>query len=211
MENGGAVSMFVKICGLNSLEAVQAAVDAGADALGFVFADSPRQVTPEQAVELTRDLPAGIARVAVMLHPTSEEWNAVRDIFKPDWLQTDQADFAALDMPDAIGRFPVYRDKLASDFDNDDIAWPEHILFEGARSGVGLQPDWEHAAQIAHRTCLMLAGGLSPDNVRDAITHVHPWGVDVSSGVELSPGVKDLGKIAAFVVAAKEAEGAHAG
>jgi len=77
------------------------------------------------------------------------------------------------------------------------------MLFEGACSGVGLQPDWEHAAQIAHRTCLMLAGGLSPDNVGEAIIHVHPWGVDVSSGVESSPGVKDPAKIAAFVAAAR--------
>ena len=203
--------MFVKICGLNSADAVQAAVEAGADALGFVFAESPRRVTPAQAAELTRDLPAGIARIAVMLHPSAEEWNQVRDIFQPDWLQTDADDFAALDVPEAIGCFPVYRDKMASDFDNDDIDWPEHMLFEGARSGVGLQPDWDHAAQIAHRTCLMLAGGLNPDNVQEAIIHVHPWGVDVSSGVESAPGVKDIKKIAAFVVAAKEAEGTHAG
>ena len=108
--------MFVKICGLNSPEAVAAAVEAGANALGFVFAQSPRQVTPEQAVELTRDLPAGIARVAVMLHPAAEEWNAVRDVFSPDWLQTDAEDFAALEIPDHVGCFPVYRDKVATDF-----------------------------------------------------------------------------------------------
>jgi phosphoribosylanthranilate isomerase len=203
--------MFVKICGINSADAVQAAVEAGADALGFVFAESIRRVTPTQAAELTRDLPAGIARIAVMLHPAAEEWNQVRDIFQPDWLQTDVNDFAALDVPEAIGCFPVYRDKMATDFDNDDTDWPEHMLFEGARSGVGLKPDWDHAAQIAHRTCLMLAGGLNPDNVSEAIIHVHPWGVDVSSGVESAPGVKDLKKIAAFVVAAKEAEGTHAG
>ena len=203
--------MFVKICGLNTEESVQAAVEAGADALGFVFADSPRQVTPAQAAELTRDLPAGVAKVAVMLHPTVDEWNAVRDEFGPDWLQTDAEDFADLNVPETIGCFPVYRDRQSADFDNDDLSWPEHILFEGVRSGVGLQPDWDHAAQIAHRTCLMLAGGLNPDNVHEAIIHVHPWGVDVSSGVELSPGVKDPEKIAAFVRAAREAEGTHAG
>ena len=92
---------------------------------------------------------------------------------------------------------------MATDFADGALNWPEHMLFEGARSGVGLQPDWDHAAQIAHRTCLMLAGGLNPQNVREAIFHVHPWGVDVSSGVESSPGVKDIKKIAAFVAAAK--------
>lgn len=186
-------------------------MDAGADALGFVFAESPRRVTPEQAVELTRDLPSSIARVAVMLHPSPEEWNAVRDVFGPDWLQADAADFDSLEVPESIGCFPVYRDKLATDFDNENIAWPEHLLFEGARSGVGLKPDWDHAAQLARRTCLMLAGGLDPDNVQEAIIHVHPWGVDVSSGVESAPGIKDPQKIAAFVTAAKQAEGTHAG
>jgi len=203
--------MFVKICGLNTAESVQAAVDAGADAVGFVFAKSPRQVTPAKAAELTRDLPAGIVRVAVMLHPAPEEWNVVRDEFGPDWLQADANDFAGLQVPEEVGCFPVYRDKLTVDFDNDDTDWPEHMLFEGARSGVGLRPDWDHAAQIAHRTCLMLAGGLNPDNVQEAIIRVHPWGVDVSSGVESSPGVKDPKMIAAFVAAAKKAEEIHAG
>ncbi len=182
---------------------MQVAVDAGADALGFVFAESSRQVTPARAVELAKNLPAGVAKVAVMLHPTADEWNAVRDEFVPDWLQTDADDFADLNVPDHIGCFPVYRDRFTTDFDNDEMVWPAHVLFEGARSGVGLQPDWDHAAQIAHRTCLMLAGGLSPDNVGEAIIHVHPWGVDVSSGVESSPGVKDPAKIAAFVAAAR--------
>jgi phosphoribosylanthranilate isomerase len=146
-----------------------------------------------------------------MLHPTPEEWNVVRDEFGPDWLQTDADDFAGLQMPEEIGCFPVYRDKVTVNFDNDDTEWPEHMLFEGVRGGVGLQPDWDHAAQIAHRTCLVLAGGLNPENVQEAIIRVHPWGVDVSSGVESSPGVKDSGKIAAFVVAAKQAEDIHAG
>ncbi len=203
--------MFVKICGLKSELAVQAAIDAGADALGFVFAESPRRVTPELARELTRNVPADIARVAVMLRPSVEEWNQVRDVFQPDWLQSEVSDFELLDVPDQIGCLPVYRDKNATDFEQESIAWPDHMLFEGARSGVGLQPNWEHAAQIARKTCLVLAGGLDPDNVREAIIQVRPWGVDVSSGVETSPGVKDPGKIAAFLQAAREAEGAHAG
>jgi phosphoribosylanthranilate isomerase len=197
--------MFIKICGLNSTAAVNAAIEAGADAIGFVFAESPRKVTPEQAVELTRDLPSGIARVAVMLHPTPAEWTAVRDIFKPDWLQSDAEDFSALEIPDEIGKFPVYRDTAAANFDNEDMQWPAHMLFEGATSGVGMLPDWDHAAQIAHRTCLMLAGGLNPNNVREAIIQVHPWGVDVSSGVEQSPGVKDPEQIQTFIAVARAA------
>jgi phosphoribosylanthranilate isomerase len=204
--------MFIKICGLKTEVAVQAAVDAGADALGFVFADSPRQVSPEHAAALTRGLSPGIAKVAVMLHPSVAQWNQVRDIFAPDWLQADADDFAVLDIPESVGRMPVYRDQDNKDYAKKGFEWPEHVLFEGARSGIGMQPDWDHAAQIARRTCMMLAGGLTPENIKEAIIHVHPWGVDVSSGVETSPGIKDLERIAAFVAAAREAEeGAHAG
>ena len=197
--------MYIKICGLTSVEAVTAAAEAGATAVGFVFAKSPRRVTPEQAVELTRDLPHGIARVAVMLHPSPQEWNAVRDVFAPDWLQTDAEDFAALEVPDTVGCLPVYRDSEDFDPTNQSIQLPQHMLFEGAKSGVGMQPDWERAAQVAHRTCMMLAGGLNPDNIAEAIVQVHPWAVDVSSGVESAPGVKDPERFRAFVAAARAA------
>ena len=197
--------MFVKICGLKTELAVAAAVEAGADAVGFVFAESPRQVTPAHARDLCRELPPSIARVAVMLRPSADEWNEVRDVFAPDWLQTEAEDFGRLDIPEQTGRLPVYRDKNATDFELADIDWPGHILFEGARSGVGLQPNWHHAAQIARKTCLVLAGGLDPDNVHEAIVQVRPWGVDVSSGVEQAPGIKDPVRIAAFVKAAREA------
>ncbi|MEE4185963.1 MAG: phosphoribosylanthranilate isomerase [Gammaproteobacteria bacterium] len=203
--------MFVKICGLTSAEAVAAAVAAGADALGFVFAESARRLSPERARELTQRLPAHIVRVAVMLRPTAEEWEHVHSVFAPDWLQTEAADFERLTVPAEVGRLPVYRDRQSVDYTSEAHAWPEHILFEGARSGVGFRPNWTHAAQIARQTCLMLAGGLSPENVREAIIQVHPWGVDVSSGVESSPGHKDPVKIAAFVRAAREAEGSNAG
>jgi phosphoribosylanthranilate isomerase len=201
--------MFIKICGINSAEALSAAVSSGADAVGFVFAESPRKVTPQKAAELTESLPGDIAKVAVMLQPSAADWGEVRDLFAPDWLQTDAKDFMELDVPDSIGRFPVFRDRVSTKFDKEPTELPEHMLFESARSGVGVQPDWDHAAQVARRTCLMLAGGLTPDNVTDAIIHVRPWGVDVSSGVESSPGHKDPAKIAAFTAAAREAGGSH--
>ena len=196
--------MFVKICGLTTPESVAAAVRAGADAVGFVFADSVRQVEPEQAAELAANLPAGTAKVAVMQHPSPAYWDAVRDVFQPDWLQTDAADFATLNVPAHIGRLPVYRDNV--DLDAENLALPEHLLFEGKRSGQGEQADWDRAAVIARRSCVLLAGGLTPENVTEAITRVHPWGVDVSSGVEASPGVKDPEKIRAFIEAARKIE-----
>lgn len=203
--------MFVKICGLKSERAVYAAIEAGADALGFVFAESPRRVSPEQAAALTKDVPAGITRVAVMLRPSVDEWNRVRDVFSPDWLQADADDYAALTIPAHVLRMPVYRDREPCAPEQPGFVWPEYLLFEGPRSGAGLQPDFNRAASFARHTHLLLAGGLDPDNVTDAIRQVNPWGVDVSSGVEGSPGIKDPDRIAAFVAAARQAEGAHAG
>jgi phosphoribosylanthranilate isomerase len=191
-------STWVKICGLTSREAVQAAAEAGADAVGFVFAESPRRVLPGEARRLCEGLDRRVIRVAVMRHPTPDEWAAVRDGFAPDWLQTDAADFAALELPDACARLPVYRD------DDPDLAsgsakMPARFLFEGARSGTGERADWSAAAALAAHAELVLAGGLSADNVEAALAAVAPWGVDVSSGVERAPGRKDPARIAAFV------------
>jgi phosphoribosylanthranilate isomerase len=197
--------VFVKICGLSTPGAVSAAVAAGADAIGFVFAESPRRVTPKRARELCQDLSPVVIRVAVMRHPSATEWRAVAEQFEPDWLQTDAGDFAALDVAERFGRLPVYRDSQLLD-----PASNEPVLFEAAVSGQGALADWQRAAELARGRQLVLAGGLTPDNVGEAIATVRPWGVDVSSGVESKRGVKDLGRIAAFFQAVREAEQAHA-
>lgn len=199
--------MFVKICGCRTREAVEAAVDAGADALGFVFAPSPRRVSPEQARELCEGLPQTVLRVAVMHQPSPDEWLEVRRVFRPDWLQTDADDFAPLPVGGDVRPLPVYRD--LGGLDEDAVAVQALALFEAGASGVGARADWERAARLAARTDLILAGGLDPDNVAGAIRQVQPWGVDVSSGVERRRGVKDLNRIVAFIDAAK-AEGLHA-
>ena len=192
--------MLIKICGLRTPDDVAAAVAAGADALGFVFEPSPRRVSPEQAQALCGGLAAGVIRVAVMRHPTDAEWARVRDVFAPDWLQTDAGDFAVLGRLDCEP-LPVYRD-------NDPPAgtWPGCILFEGARSGHGERADWRSAARVAARTRVILAGGLDSGNVVEAIETVRPWGVDVSSGVERTRGVKDCRKITEFVACVRAAE-----
>ena len=102
--------MLVKICGLGSAEQVRAAVDAGADAVGFVFAKSVRRVTSAQAAEFAADVPAGVRRVAVMLHPGNDEWQDVLQVLKPDVLQTDHEDYASLDVPEHIECWPVFRE-----------------------------------------------------------------------------------------------------
>jgi phosphoribosylanthranilate isomerase len=198
------MSVFVKICGLTTPDAIEAAVRSGADAIGFVFAESPRRVTVAQARELAELLPPAVARVAVMRHPTQREWIEIETEFAPDWLQTDAEDFAGLDIGADIKRLPVYRDTPA--LDADAAALEPMILFEGAVSGDGRQADWQRAKTLAARTRLILAGGLDPQNVADAVRQVSPWGVDVSSGVERTRGRKDPEKIAAFVNAAHNVE-----
>ena len=198
----------MKICGLSTPRAVTAAVNAGADAIGFVFAESPRQVTPKRARELCAAVSPVIIRVGVMRHPTAADWRGVADEFEPDWLQTDAADFVGLDVPERFGRLPVYRDTPA--LDDTGVAMDGPVLFEAAGSGEGARANWQRAAVLASGRQLILAGGLTPDNVGEAIATVRPWGVDVSSGVESKRGVKDVGRIAAFMQAVREAEQGYA-
>lgn len=199
------MSLLVKVCGLTDAAHAAAACDAGADALGFVFAASPRRVTPPQAVRIAAGLPAGVRRVAVMLHPTAAEWAAVLDGFAPDVLQTDAADFDSLDVPASIERWPVYREggPVVEGRGPGDLAGT--FVYEGARSGSGQTVDWTEARACARGGRMILAGGLNPGNVAEAVRQVRPWGVDASSGVEAAPGRKDPARIAAFVAAARAA------
>lgn len=196
--------MFVKICGLRTEEHIAAAVAEGADALGFVFAASPRRVDPAHAAAITDKVPDTIKTVAVMLHPTNEEWQGVLHTFAPDVLQADAGDFAALDVPDDIECWPVYRQGVAVTVPRVRVTVP--FLYEGAASGQGETVDWTRAAAIARRGNMILAGGLSPANVADAIATARPFGVDVSSGVEISRGEKDANLIREFIRAARAAE-----
>lgn len=192
---------FIKICGLADADDVAAAAAAGADAVGFVFADSVRRVSPAEAREACQDIPAGLLRVAVMRHPGDDEWQRVLAGFAPDVLQTDVGDFAGLEVPDSVRRWPVFRE-------GDTLAAPGDAVFvyEGAQSGSGTAVDWQRAAQIARRGRMILAGGLAEDNVAAAIRQVRPWGVDVSSGVESLPGRKDHELIHRFIGAVRAVE-----
>ena len=196
------MSLMVKICGLRSADNVRAAVRAGADAVGFVFAESVRRVTPAEAKKATQHLPKRVRRVAVMRHPAPDEWRAVLETFAPDVLQTDIEDFETLDVPGTIMRWPVIREGHPAI----DGKLPEVFLYEGVQSGVGQTVDWQRAASIAKRGRMILAGGLGIDNIATAIRTVHPWGVDVSSAVEAVPGKKDPGLISLFIKAAKAVE-----
>ena len=196
------MSLLVKICGVTSDEAINAAIAAGADAIGFVFhGPSPRSIEPLRAAALTRSLPASILRVAVTLHPSQALVDRVLAEFEPDVWQSDAADFEGLLLPATIARWPVWR---SGSFPPESP--PPRLLFEAAASGAGMKADWTAAASFARRCGLILGGGLDAANVGAAIATVRPYGVDVSSGVEREPGVKDPAMIRAFIEAARAAD-----
>lgn len=194
--------MFVKICGLSNELHVQVAVEAGADAVGFVFAESVRRVEPLQAARISSRVPETVKRVAVMLHPSNDEWQTVLRDFSPDVLQTDAADFDKLEVPNSVERWPVYREGTRVP----GTVIPGIFLYEGARSGSGETVDWSQAASIASQGNMILAGGICAANVAEAISIVRPFGVDVSSAVEAAPGEKDSQRIREFIGTAKAAE-----
>jgi phosphoribosylanthranilate isomerase len=192
--------MWIKICGLTTREAIETAINERVDAIGFVFAPSKRQVSAKQAVDLTRGISSSVLRVAVMQHPAQSLVDEVLAVFKPDVLQTDFEDIAGLTLPVGLSVVPVMRagKSLPS-------ALPPRILFEGPVSGTGETADWMRAETLASQTQLILAGGLNPSNVAQAIVMVKPFGVDVSSGVESAPGVKDVERMREFVRAVRMA------
>jgi phosphoribosylanthranilate isomerase len=170
------------------------------DALGFVFADSVRRVSPQQAAALARPARPRVCCVAVMRHPTQALVDTVLEVLRPDALQADVAELERLRLPMTLELLPVVRAAVTGP-----APLPARILFEGATSGAGALSDWQAAAELAPRTQLVLAGGLNPANVGAAIGAVRPFGVDVSSGVEAAAGVKSAALIESFVLSARAA------
>ncbi|MEU1724414.1 phosphoribosylanthranilate isomerase [Actinomadura sp. ATCC 39365] len=194
--------MYVKICGLSEPEHVEAAVEAGADAIGFVLTRSPRRVTPERAAELAAPIPPHVLTVGVFRGETPEEVRAAALASGVRAVQLHghhpHADFTALK---DLGRPLVRAVDAAADLRCG--AYDEDLLIVDApRPGSGEPWDW---AAVRGRPSgrWMLAGGLDPANVAEAVEAAGPWGVDVSSGVETAPGVKDSALIRAFLRAAR--------
>ena len=191
---------FIKICGMTTQLAVDTALACEVDAIGFVFATSVRQVTPQRASELARPARHKVACVAVTRHPTQAAIEAILKDFRPDILQTDVEDLGSLDLPRTLSVLPVMRPPIDAA-----CVLPGRVLFEGPVSGSGQITDWQAAAELARRCEVILAGGLNPLNVGIAVRQVRPFGVDVSSGVEDQPGIKSADKIEKFVTAARMA------
>lgn len=195
------MSIWIKVCGLGSELAVAAALDAGADAVGFVFhAGSPRNLALGRASALGALVPQRVKKVAVVLHPSQALVDSIIAALAPDLLQTDAEDIAGLRLPRGLTTLPVLRSGAPRP-----VPLPARCLFESPTSGAGRRADWQEARALAAACELVLAGGLDAANVAEAVSAVRPAGVDVSSGVESAPGIKDVGMIHAFVAAARAA------
>ena len=197
--------MFVKICGTTSEEDALLAVAMGADAVGFIFAPSPRQIAPVQARDIARRLPPEIITVGVFRNETP---GRVVEVVNGIGLKAaqlhgretpEQARFVRERVPFLIKVF------LAGDPALADAAsyGADAIMIDAPSPGSGQVFDWRLTEGAPDSERLILAGGLDPTNVADAIALVHPWGVDVATGVERRPGRKHAEKLRAFVAAAK--------
>lgn len=195
--------MLVKICGITRAEDAAAAVDAGADALGFIFwPDSPRFIEPARARAIVADLPPFVTPVGVFVNQPVEHVFGVAATVGLGAVQLHgeerPADAARLGRP-VIKAIPV---APGNEVDLD--AWPARVMLlldvhdPVKRGGTGRTIDWSAAASIAAKRRSILAGGLTPENVGDAVRQVKPFGIDVSSGVERSPGIKDHDRLRAL-------------
>ncbi|QQQ61928.1 phosphoribosylanthranilate isomerase [Paenarthrobacter ureafaciens] len=197
--------MFVKVCGLSTPESVQEAVDSGADAVGFVLTASPREVTPEQVHVLLPLVPEGVHAVGVFRHETAADAVAIARKAGLTWVQLHGHRTAddVKTVHDAGMRLIRAATMGASVEEFGDLG-EDLFLIDAAVPGSGEAWDYVSVQEkgLGDRKWL-LAGGLEPGNVAFAATAAGAWGVDVSSGVEASRGVKDLAKIRAFVEAAK--------
>ena len=193
--------LWIKICGMCSAADIEAAAAAGADAVGFVFYEpSPRHLAVGAARTLQQAVPAAVERVAVFLHPSQAQVDAVIDALQPDWVQTDLQDLDGLRLPPGQRVLPVLR-KIGAE----PLFAGSRAMLDGGTSGAGVRADWAAARALASRCELVLAGGLDAGNVAEAIRAVRPFGVDVSSGVERARGVKDPARIRDFIDAARGA------
>ena len=203
----------VKICGITNLADALAAVEAGADALGFMFYEaSPRFVPPKVAAEIVRALPPFVAKVGVFVNASAD---AVTSIVEECGLDTLQ--FHGDEPPEFCRRFRLktikaFRVRDARSLEQmaayQSEAWLLDTFVAGKLGGTGEPFNWDLAREAGRRNSrVILAGGLTPANVAQAVRQVRPFAVDVSSGVELSLGTKDPARIRAFIAAAKSVEG----
>ena len=199
--------MFVKVCGTTSEEDALLAVAMGADAVGFIFAPSARQIAPALAGDIAKRLPPEVLTVGVFRDHSPQR---VVEIMEQTGLRAaqlhgretaEQTVWVRRRVRTVIKVFAAGDSAVA-----DAASYGADIcMLDAATPGSGQVFDWRLAEGVPAGQRLLLAGGLGPDNVADAIAQVNPWGVDAASGLEREPGKKDPRKLRAFVVAAKGA------
>jgi phosphoribosylanthranilate isomerase len=193
---------WVKICGVTTPEAVSAAEGAGADAIGFVFAESPRRVTPERAYRLAAPVRGRLACCAVVRRTSQAQVDEILQVLRPDMLQVDCGELAGLTLTRTLEVLPVASTRAAAPEE-----LPDCLLLE--RPPTDDDAGWDEAGirDLSRRTRLVLAGGLDAGNVATLVRAIAPFGVDVSRGVEIAPGIKGLDLIRRFVRAARSMDG----
>jgi len=210
------MNLWIKICGNTSLEDARLAADAGADAVGFVFAPSPRRITAEQAAAIVPHLPAALEKIGVFVDASFDE---IAKTVETAGLTGAQLHFNAEPELAALlrARFgPALRILHVLHFDAKAVLPELDVNVDGvlidsrtatAVGGTGKTFDWAAASktlfQNGNTGKLIAAGGLTPQNVAEAIATLRPWGVDVVSGVETAPGRKDPEKVRAFIANAR--------
>ena len=203
--------MFVKICGITNEDDALLAVAMGADAVGFIFAPSPRQIAAQQVYDITRRLPPEVLTVGVFRdeHPSLVVETVNRAGLKAAQLHGHESPAIVAEVASHL-RWVIKvvvagstDARQARDFQTD------LIMVEGPAPGSGVVFDWSLVDDVPAGQRLILAGGLTPDNVGAAVARVRPWGVDVGSGVERSPGRKDALKVKAFIEQARASAPAH--
>jgi phosphoribosylanthranilate isomerase len=197
----------VKICGITRLEDAEAAVGLGADAIGFIlWPKSPRVISLDEAARIANALPPFVTRVGVFVNPSLNEAREAVDRVGLDAVQLHGDE-----TPAAFRALPVRCLKVATLESDDDVrtvaAWPADVmpLVDAAdrerRGGTGRVANWTRASQVSFVRPIVLSGGLTADNVAQAIAATRPWAVDVSSGVETAPGVKSVERMTKFFAA----------
>ncbi|HIC91719.1 MAG TPA: phosphoribosylanthranilate isomerase [Syntrophaceae bacterium] len=202
----------VKICGITNIEDAKAAISLGVDALGFIFAESPRKIEPDKARKIILNLPPIIGIVGVFV---DEKEEIVKEIASHCGLNTLQ--FHGSETPEYCNLFPhkiIKAFRIKDEMSLKEIPhyqrWADAFLLDtykkGIRGGTGRTFDWKLAIKSKKFGPIILSGGLRPDNVKDAILEVRPYGVDVGSGVESLPGKKDYRLLEEFITQVKEAD-----
>jgi len=196
----------IKICGICDLEGASAAVEAGADMIGFHFCSSDRHVTPEEALAILDELSVRPKVVGVFIDQPAEEVRQIAEYLDLDLLQLHGSEPAGFDAGRPVMKVLKVKDGVLPDAEQ----WPDPIMLDSwsadQRGGTGRTWDWDLARPLLAARQVFVAGGLEPGNVGKVVSGFKPYGVDVSSGVEARVRVKDPEKVRAFIRAVRLAE-----